>query len=364
MKSIKKILVLFSAILIASCSTDDVEDRPIIEATDAPVLVAPANGSIYTLSPEDAERLAERFVWSDANFGGDVEINYAVQIDMAGNEFANPEDLGAVNSENQLGVTVESLNAATLGLGAEPFTATPYEIRIKATVGSMEMFSNIVPIVVSPYSTEVSKLYVVGNFQSAGGYGSDWTPEDGVPLAESGFGQKDFEGFVYINVENPEFKFLPTNTGWGDDYGDAGDTNGGYTEVIEQEEESNAGTPDGTGGYYYVQVDTEALTYSLLKTDWGIIGEATPTGWEADTNMTYNAEQKVWEINIDLTAGAFKFRTNDSWDNPNPNLGADNDGDGFMNFGGPDLSVDQDGNYHIVLDLSNPRAYTYTITLN
>lgn len=361
MKSIKNFLVLFSAILIASCSTDDVQDRPIIEAIDAPILVAPTNGSIYTLTPENSDKLAERFVWTDANFGGDVEINYAVQIDLAGNEFANPQDLGSVNSENQLAVTVESLNGAALALGAQPFSATPFEIRVKASVGSMEMLSNSTPIVVSAYTTEAPKLFVVGGFLNASGYGADWTPANAVPLAAAGFGETNFEGFVNIAVENAEFKFLPTNESFDGDYGDTGDSNGSYSETIVQTEEVNAGTPGGAAGYFWVKVDTEALTYNLTKTDWGIIGAATPTAWDSDTNMVYNPETKVWEIDINLEAGEFKFRANDGWD---INLGKDNDDDGFLNFGGDNFNVETPGNYRVVLDLSNPRAYTYSITLN
>lgn len=361
MKSIKSLLVLFSAILIASCSTDDVEDRPFIEAIDAPVLVAPINGSIYTLKVEDNNKLAERFVWSEANFGGDVQINYAVQMDVAGNQFAAPIELGSVNSENQLGVSVETINGSALSLGAEPFTAAPYEIRVKATVGAMEMFSNIIAITVSAFTTDAPKIYVVGSFLSASGYGGDWTPENGVPLAATGYGETKFEGFVYIASENAEFKFLPTNTGWDGDYGDTGENNGDYSGTIEQQDEVNAGTPGRIAGYFLVKVDTEALTYSLTHTNWGIIGSATPTGWDSDTNMIYNAETKVWEIYINLEAGEFKFRANDDWD---INLGKDNDGDGFLNFGGDNFNVETPGNYRIVLDLSNPRAYMYSITLN
>jgi hypothetical protein len=44
----------------------------------------------------------------------------------------------------------------------------------------------------------------------------------------------------------------------------------------------------------------------------------------------------------------------------NLNLG-DNDADGNLQFGGANISVPEDGNYTITLDLSNPRAYTHTL---
>ncbi len=74
--------------------------------------------------------------------------------------------------------------------------------------------------------------------------------------------------------------------------------------------------------------------------------------------MTYNPTTKKWEITIALTAGEFKFRANNGW---SLNLGGDNNGDGSMDFGGPNLTVTTAGTYTVILDLSNPRAYTYSI---
>lgn len=360
MKSIKTLLVLFSAILITSCSTDDVEDRPVIEAIDAPVLVSPVNGAIYNLSVENSGNLAERFVWSDADFGGDVEVNYAIQIDVAGNEFASPVELGSVNSENQLAVSVETLNGAALSLGAEPFAAVPYDVRVKASVGSMEMLSNSIPVTISAYTTEAPKLYLVGNFLAASGYGNDWTPANGVPIAAAGYGETKYEGFVNVNVTDANFLFLPVNndTGWDSKIGTT--EKGAYTEDLVVGGE-DVGVPDGAAGYYFVKADTEALTFEFIEMNWGLIGSATPTGWDSDTDMTYNVDTKVWEIDIDLVVGEIKFRANDAWDY---NFGKDNNGDGSLDFGGDNFAVEADGNYHIELDLSNPRAYTMTITMN
>lgn len=369
MKTIKNLAILLCGIMAVSCSTDDVEDRPVIEAVDAPVLAAPSEGNVYTLQAEEKDELAERFVWSDANFGGDVEITYSVQMDTVGAEFANAQVLGSVNSENQLAVTVETFNNAALALGAEPFSAQPYEIRISANAGSMDMFSNITSITLSAYTTEAPRIFVVGSFLNASGYGDDWTPANAVPLAASGFGETDFEGFVSMAVDGAQFKFLPTNENFDGDYGDTGDSDGSFSGTIEQEEEVNAGTPDGTAGYFLIRVDTEALTYSVNNTSWAVTGAATPNGWPddadpvgtADQDMTYDADTQTWIIDVDLTAGEFKFRANDAWDF---NLGTDDDEDGSLNFEGPNFSVDADGNYRIVLDLSNPRAYTASITLN
>lgn len=90
--------------------------------------------------------------------------------------------------------------------------------------------------------------------------------------------------------------------------------------------------------------------------NWGIIGSATPTGWDSDTNLDYNLTTKTYSITIALTAGGeFKFRLDDGW--------ADNFGDDGNNLsldaGGANIPVTVTGTYKIVVDFT---AKTYTIT--
>ncbi len=216
-------------------------------------------------------------------------------------------------------------------------------------------------------------LYVVGSFLNASGYGDDWTPANAVPIAASSETGTDYEGFVNIDVDGAQYKFLPTNESFDGDYGDTGDTDGSYNAMIEQDDEVNCGTPDGTGGYYLVRADTEALTYSLEKTSWAVTGNATPLSWPAgpdgtagqDHDMVYDPASKTWSITIDLVAqeapdNGLKFRANDAW---SLNLG-DTDADGSLQFNGTNITIPEDGNYTVTLDLSNPRAYTYSLVKN
>lgn len=49
-------------------------------------------------------------------------------------------------------------------------------------------------------------------------------------------------------------------------------------------------------------------------TSVGLIGSATPGGWDADTNMVQDADSAhIWTISITLTDGAAKFRADDEW---------------------------------------------------
>jgi len=76
--------------------------------------------------------------------------------------------------------------------------------------------------------------------------------------------------------------------------------------------------PVPEAGRYVLWFNTETLEYGFIKVDIttvGIIGSATPGGWDTDTDMIQDsADVNIWRININLTNGEAKFRINDAWD--------------------------------------------------
>ncbi|EAQ51293.1 MULTISPECIES: SusE domain-containing protein [Leeuwenhoekiella] len=380
MKNLTLVFIALIAALNFTACTDD--DGFTFTAKPDPEGVVFTNSTLetYNLMASSSDNLAERFVWNEVDFGVQTPVNYEIQ--GATTESFETFSVIGVGTQTNLPVTVGNMLslAREAGLDNDPLTPEPNTgliyFRVRAYVGAdagnvVEQFSDALAISVTlPEAEEeeeiqLPQIFVVGNFLSAGGYGADWTPADAVPLAASAEGNTDYEGFVFVNSDTPELKFLPTNESFDGDYGDTGENNGDFSGTIEQEGEVNAGTPDGTGGYYLINVDTEALTYAMTKTSWGIIGNATPTGWDSDTDMVYDPATKIWSLTLDLTEqeapdNGIKFRANDAWD---LNIG-DNDADGTMEFGGQNIGIPEDGNYTITLDLSNPRQYKYSITKN
>lgn len=118
-----------------------------------------------------------------------------------------------------------------------------------------------------------------------------------------------FTGFMYLNQNG--FKFCSEPNWDGTNYGATFFSKEGDNIIMTEE-----------AGYYKVEVDLSAKTYTLTPiTTIGVIGDATEGGWDSDQDMTYipyNSETKepgYWEIkDINLTAGAIKFRANDAWD--------------------------------------------------
>ena len=353
MKNITKSIIALFAVVALSCSVEDVQDRPVIEGIDSPVLTAPNSGAAYVLSPANAAVQAERFTWKSANFGGDVQVNYAVEIDKKGNAFKTPQSIGSVISANQVSVSVESMNKAALLLKATPFAPSEFEVRIKASAGALAaMYSNIIGIVVTPYTTENPKLWVPGGYAAASGYPKDWDPATSPQLSASAFGKVDFEGYINFNNANAEYKFTSFPE-WKGEYA-AGATPGTLALTG-----PNLKIP--AAGYYLIVADTEKLTYTATPTVWGIIGDATPGGWDNSTAMTYDKTTKVWTLTANLTQKEMKFRANNAWA---LNFG-DKGADGILDFNAPDnIKVPSAGNYTITLDLSSPRNYKYTLKKN
>ena len=125
-----------------------------------------------------------------------------------------------------------------------------------------------------------------------------------------------FTGYMYLNQNG--FKFC-TQPNWdGTNYGGA---------FFGQESDNIMMTQEA--GFYQVDVDLSAKTYTLSPFTIGIIGNATPSGWGADTDMTYNPKERCWELkNVELTDGEMKFRHTNDWN---------------LNWGGPLDALVHDG---------------------
>jgi hypothetical protein len=190
-------------------------------------------------------------------------------------------------------------------------------------------------------------IYVPGGYQSASGYSeNDWSP-DVAPNLASVNSDNNYEGYIYFAAGNSEYKFTAGpnwDVNWGDDNGDG---------TLEQNG-ANLVAPET--GMYKINVNLNNFSYTSLKTDWGLIGDATPTGWDSDTDMEFDPETKEWSIVVELGAGSFKFRANDGWD---INLG-DSGADGILDYGGDNIAIAEAGKYQIKLFLGTP-DYTYSV---
>jgi hypothetical protein len=183
-------------------------------------------------------------------------------------------------------------------------------------------------------------LYVPGGYQG-------WDPAKTTTVLRSAGNDGKFEGYLYFKDDNTEFKFCETPN-WDKNWGDTG-ANGTL-------ESGGDNIKAAKAGYYKINVDINAKTYTMLKTDWGIIGDATADAWNSDQNMTFDAATNLWTAILELSNKAIKFRANDGWD---VNYG-DDGANASLELGGANISIASAGKYKITLNL-NQLPYTYSL---
>lgn len=182
-------------------------------------------------------------------------------------------------------------------------------------------------------------IYVPGNYQTP-----EWDPANSNQLASVN-SDGNYEGYIWVEA-GKKFKFTD-GPGWEVNYGDTGfdgtlEPGGDDIEAAET-------------GYYKLNVNLNDFTYTMVKTEWGVIGDATGS-WDVDQNMTYDPETKTWNAMLDLTAAKIKFRANDGWDINYGDTGVD----GILDAGGTDIAIPEAGTYVITMKLGTP-DYTYSI---
>jgi hypothetical protein len=106
--------------------------------------------------------------------------------------------------------------------------------------------------------------------------------------------------------------------------------------------------------FYSITFNDKTLTYSINFVRFpsiGIIGSATPGGWDTDTNME-DKGNGTFEVVLDFVDGEAKFRANDSWDQ---NWGASDFPEGIAVQNGPNIPVTA-GRYKVTF---NPSTGAY-----
>lgn len=372
MKKLTFLLLGLIAFAFTSCSDDDpsinvypgekIVTLPVLDALPAPAEYVSQEGVNETVE-------AGTFKWTAAELEYKGPVSYYIQVAPAGSDFSSAVDVfptsvttttksftfGDLNDAmNRLNKNLVANGKESLGFG----TLAEVEVRVKVIAGNSQSigYSLTQLMKINAYEkivVELPLLWVPGGYQSAGGYGSDWKPEEGPTLAASAPGKTDFEGYIYFAAAS-EFLLTPAKN-FDNKY-----TKGATAGTLLYNGADNLAI--AAPGFYKIQADTDKLTYSATKLTWGVVGNATPGGWDNDTPMTYDPATKKWTVTVALTTqsapdNGMKFRANNDW---GFNLGDAGAVPGVLKDGGANIGT-VEGTYLITLDLSNPRNYTYTM---
>lgn len=119
---------------------------------------------------------------------------------------------------------------------------------------------------------------------------------------------------------------------------------------------------DGILNELIIHQGGQNITGKRIYPTWGLIGNATSKGWEAnipDIKFTEDTLKKgLWVLkNIKLNTGELKFRFNNDW---NINYG-DNENDKILDMYGENIKIEA-GTYDIILDFSDEMKPKYNIS--
>ncbi len=209
------ILVLLGlTVVMSSCEDDDLSRTLSTEQSKAPVLYMPDGNLEYVMTTENAESPFETFIYTKADFGLPIVVNYTIEIDKTGGDFSNSIDMQRSSNTLYQSISMADFNLiATRTLGYAPEEQGVIRARVRAETANSNveaLYSNIVELTITPYDATIPPIYAVGDATAAG-----WTPANGVEIPAVDVDL--FEGVLSLGATPLSFRFLGQNTGWGPD---------------------------------------------------------------------------------------------------------------------------------------------------
>lgn len=368
MKKLIYILIAVFGVAFVACEPDEVTINT-LDPAEAELIAAELNtpdvNVFEIVQTTDAEQgneteQAVALSWTAASGDNNRDLMYYVQMDVAGNDFANAATIPlAQNGTSELtrSLTFGELNNASTKIGENLLAiasalavnydeANDFEVRVEIVLGNAiaKTYSNVITISVTPYYTGLpDELLVSGAALS----------EDVAIASTDGV----FEG--QLNLTNDTFRFFAqpaeTNISYNYEYFESN----GYTidPLLENanDAEMNFNFTGSEGPWDFV-LDTNTKTITLIEVvapdNLYIIGSL--TGWDPATAFPFNNNgDNTFTIAVNLVDGdQFKFiPTLGTWDGAwkeDPN----NPGSIINEGGDPNISGFLPGQYLITVDFN------------
>lgn len=338
---------------LASC-----EDREVItvEPSAAPMMMDLSAETLF-LDSNFPNTQALTVTWDGAGYTVPVEVKYEVQM-SATESFENYATL-PVTSEKYVALTTKELNEKVKEIGLVPYEAQKLYFRVVSYLGNGDLLqtSNVSSLSITPYLASptytYTDLYLIGSATAA-----DWNNaadnNNLIPLLKTSDNTKyTYTGFFRAGA----FKMIQNKGSWDAQFGKGAadgqlSTDGGSGDI-----------PVPADGYYTLNIDTAALTYTLepVATPTTTYGSVSIIGsvngdWNNDTQLTQSTfDPHLWTIHgVALNGGEFKFRANNAWDD---NWGTNNEFFGVATIGGANIPITAQWTYDVYFN-SGTGAYT------
>jgi len=292
-----------------------------------------------------------QFICNPVDPGFQASANYFLEASAAGDNFSSPITILSQIDGSVFKIQESALNSFLLKyFPADQTSTVDFRVRSRLVVdagtaapgtsdNTFEYISNVVTADVTLFGLPRLDLLNSGMDQKI----------------ESALGNGVYTGFVKLDNSQP-FTLVDPDTNI--EYGGSG----GTLAV------DGAGIVSDENGWYILTANTVDLTYSTEAHMIGLVGDATPNGWDApDQKMDYNPEGGYWYITLDLVAGHVKFRRNDSWswnmgfvEGETPGMSGNLQQGGVGN----DIPINEAGNYTVIFTILSDNAGTYEIIKN
>ncbi len=245
-----------------------------------PIKLTASSTNALVLDVKNATSPAVGFTWNSSPYGA-TTVNYMLQIDQAGNNFAAPQKI-KIDQGLSSSITVNDLNNAAIAAGVLGGSTKNLEFRIvsytDANYTQQMVISNVVTINVTTFTPVPPALYIVGDATPGG-----WS--NPVPVPSQQFTRIDAVSYgIVINLTaGKSYLLLPVNGDWSHKYGGASAT-GGTLLTDGAVPGSNTPAP-ATSGTYKIVVNFQTGTYTVtpvtvnIPANLYIVGDATDGGW-------------------------------------------------------------------------------------
>lgn len=277
--------------MMAACETDI--DKTIYDSSKATpaVLETPASTSIV-LDSEQQRTTAVTLTWVNPQLGYQAIVTNNIQMDLAGNGFANARTIAtAVANATSQDLTTSTLNNDILTLLKDAgitkdYSARDFEFRIIShiTEAADTLYSNTLTLNITPYDADIE----YPSIRVRGAYANNWdwaAAQKVYSMNNNGI----YEGMIYFDGKAAD--------GWKFCADEKWSTNWGVGETT-SEEASELTLTSGGGNievysrncYYFVfNSSTGVMTVSWAHDSWGVVGAH--NGWGTpDTPMTLGME--------------------------------------------------------------------------
>jgi len=331
-----KIVAAAVLIVLAGCK----KNLPQVTLTPGTSMLTASATTVVLDSTGGGSGTALTLNWPAVAYGAQVAVTYTLEIDSVNGNFSKPVSINLATGLS-MSYTMAGLNTLALSLGLAPSVAGQLQVRVAADVDQSTgaastvatVFSNVVSLTLTPYSTipqplypVPANLYLVGS-ATPGGPATGWN--NPVPVPSQQFTQIDANtfGMVIQLVGGEQFLLLPVNGDWSHKYavtsGNPSPTGGPFV----PDAANNMNGPVASG-LYQIIVDFVKGTYTItpavagaIPTNLFLVGDATAGGWAnpvpVPTQQFTQTSSGEFKISIPLlSTGSYLFLpVNGDWTN-------------------------------------------------